>query len=84
MAQVVLKDWYTQAVADTRFLKLDTSNGPLTGNLTISKPSPILHLKNDFGAGSLDGYIEWDDSGDVAQWMIGNDWVGGGLNNFVF
>lgn len=41
------------AVAATTYLKLDTSNDPLTGNLTISKSTPTLQLFDSIGGESL-------------------------------
>lgn len=52
-APTVGDDLINKTYGDTTYLKLDTSNDPLTGNLTISKSTPTLQMFDAIGGESL-------------------------------
>ena len=47
-----LNGYLTSSTAASTYLKLDTSNGPLTGDLTIQKDAPVLTLNANTDTGA--------------------------------
>ena len=71
---------YSNAVGDTRYLMLDTSNGPLTGNLEISKADPNITL-TDSGDGNSATWTRSDTDGKVSHKNVALTVAGSAISN---
>lgn len=60
--------WLDESESDARYLMLDTSNDPLTGNLEIEKATPILILDASSGNPS----VYWLEGGDAKAKIVYN------------
>ena len=77
----------TQAAADARYLKLDTSNDPITGALTTSNGSPLANAAAS-GVLTLGGTGGTNNENITFDFETTNTFVSlgssAGTNNFIF